>query len=360
MTRRTRLNEPTELSCALLQVGVNVTALHDCLEAYSSAVGSDPASANAALTAVRGERAAIEPSLVNLAKAVRTARQTPLLEAGRIQAVVNELQLAHGLWPDGDGEAAALAQNGTALRGHLRESALKAAQLTVADQLAAELLRLKPGQFIDLGAFLRGQVPAETLEDLVAWLGQHGNSLINGVVDVRRNRVYRLPVSSLGRFWRYPGAPIASVLASVAVLGVAAWLANKAGDDSRSQLGPWLLAYAAVLLGVAIHFGVALAKRRTAADTGDAPKVATEVPVVSKWWQWLMLRPLAAPSILLSPLITVIILRLLAYPVDLGKPKELTTYVLAGFSADSIAGAASKRVNDLAGAVQKGVIGKLG
>ena len=73
----------------------------------------------------------------------------------------------------------------------------------------------------------------------------------------------------------------------------------------------------------------------------------------------MMLRPFAGLGILVPPLITVITLRLLKYGISVKSPRELGTYLLAGYSADSISGMAIKRLDALAhteqGAIEKAI-----
>jgi hypothetical protein len=100
---------------------------------------------------------------------------------------------------------------------------------------------------------------------------------------------------------------------------------------------------------------VAVLKRARDQTAGDGPAIPADVPVVSNWWQWLMPPLFAVAGMLIAPPVTVITLRLLGFPVDLGAPKDMATYVLAGYGADSIAALALQRIDDLSAVVTKGI-----
>jgi hypothetical protein len=341
----------------LQRIGANATALHECLREVVSAGDRGAQAVQAACAEADACRSEIEPGLSDLAAELAAARDSGA-EAGRVQEVVNGLREADRRWPvSGGADPGAAATEVSELLVRVAELA---GQMTLAKRVSSELLAMKPGQDLDLSQFLDGSVPTQAHQELVAWLAGRRNLVKHGVVDVTKGVAYRLPTSAGGRLWRYPIAQLVALAASVGVLAIAAEIAQEADDASLSEFRPWLHAYGAVLLGVLLHFGVAVMKRARPSTPGDGPDVSADVPVVSTWWQWLMLRPFAVAAVLVSPLVTVFVLRLLSFPVDLGSPKEMTTYVLAGYGADSIAALASQRLDDLSGVVTKNIAGKLG
>ena len=347
-----------DLTSALVRAGVNATALAEGLKPVIESIGKPLDVTQGAQEVLNRKRAALAPTLADLVTAMRSNDGLSAAQHARVTKTANALAEADHLWPE---DAASNPKDwAETVRKLLTDAAVAAGELTLARQLSDELRGHKPGESVDLNRYLGGQVPLSGRPAILDWLCERGNLVTNGVVDRNQGRVYRLPKRLFYRAWRFPGAPLASFAMSVAVLLAAAAIAKKAGDKSHAAFLPWLVAYGAVLLGVALHFLSAVIRRRRRVDAGAMPVISAEVPVVSKWWQWLTLRPLATAGFLVSPLITVFVLRLLDYPVGLGKPKEMLTYVLAGYSADSLAMVASTRLADLAGVVQKDLKAKIG
>jgi hypothetical protein len=343
---------PAHVAATLAKASVRATTLHTITDTFVSRVKQDSSTASSAYATARADHDALVPATADFAESLDAASDGRY-DTSRVQAVVEELRLAARLWdPAVTPDADALQANAPAILAALEKAAVLVQMLTIAGPLSAELEgRFKPGQALSIAEFLDGRVPLPAHQQVIDFLAEGNNLLRNGVVDKKKGCVYRLPVSSLGRVWRYPFAPLACLAASAAVLVVAAWLGHEAGNRSLSRLGPWVVAWLAVLVGTALHYGVTAWRRRK--------EIATEIPVLSEWWQWMMLRPFAGLGILIPPLITVVTLRLLKYGISVKSPRELGTYLLAGYSADSISGMAVKRLDALAhteqGAIEKAV-----
>lgn len=84
---------------------------------------------------------------------------------------------------------------------------------------------------------------------------------------------------------------------------------------------------------------------------------ATDVTVVSKWTDWLLLHPFVLLPSLVSPVATIIGLRYLK--VDLDLETQAVVYILAGYSADSVADAFIGQVNGMATRTTKTITAKL-
>lgn len=102
------------------------------------------------------------------------------------------------------------------------------------------------------------------------------------------------------------------------------------------ERGPLLSAYALVLVGVAAHLLVDFWKRRSERTLG--------VVVLSYWQAWLMLHSLSLWKLLMAPVATTVLLRWLKISLD---ADGWATYVLAGYSADSIGDLALARLKTL-------------
>jgi hypothetical protein len=350
MVLRGTPNTPNSLTVTLAQAGVRATLLYTVAVAFLSDVAKDPSSAATAYTKARADHDALVPSAGDFADSLDAASDGRH-DTSRVQEVVDQLRLADRLWqPTQSPDAETLKASAPEIIAALEKAAVLVQMLTIAEPLSAELkLRFKPGQGLSIADFLDGRVPASAQAQVIDFLAEGNNLLHNGVVDKKSGCVYRLPVSFLGRLWRYPIAPVACLAASAGVLVVAAWLGHQANDHSLSRLGPWIVGWLAVLVGAALHYGVTIWRRRR--------EITTDIPVLSAWWQWMMLRPFAGLGILIPPLITVITLRLLKYDISSSSPRELGTYLLAGYSADSISGMAVKRLEALAN-VEQGAIDK--
>ncbi|MCA1656723.1 MAG: hypothetical protein LC713_03275, partial [Actinobacteria bacterium] len=250
----------------LQRTGTNATALHAYLQEVVSAGEQGAQAVQAACTKADARRGQIKEGLSDLAAELASARDGRA-EPGHIQEVINGLRQADRRWPvaGGDDPVAAATEVSKLL---VRVSEL-AGQMTLGARVSYELGKMKPGQGLKLSEFLDGSAPTEVHDRLVAWLAGRRNLLRFGVVDVTKGVVYRLPKGRWYRLWRYPFAQLAALLASVALLAIAAEIGQKAGDASLSKLGPWLHAYGAVLLGVLLHFGVAVTKRARQPAAGD-------------------------------------------------------------------------------------------
>jgi hypothetical protein len=346
MVRMGSLEAPRSLTITLAKAGVHATVLHSIVVAFLSDAAKDPSAAASAYAEASADHEALAPSTTDLAESL-AALPDDRYDPAMVQQIVDALRLADRLWhPSQTPDADSLGASAARIMAALEAAAVRVQMLTIAGPLSAELKdRFKPGQPLLLSEFLDGRVPASAQPQVVDFLAAGSNLLHNGVVDKKNCRVYRLPVSLLGRLWRYPVAPIACLSASAGVLVAAAWIGHQAGDHSRSRLGPWIVAWLAVLVGAALHYGVTIWRRRKT--------ITTDIPVLSTWWQWMMLRPFAGLGILVPPLITVVTLRLLHYGISFSSPRELGTYLLAGYSADSISGMAVKRLDALARTEQR-------
>ncbi|HEU5063091.1 MAG TPA: hypothetical protein VFT79_08085 [Solirubrobacterales bacterium] len=229
----------------------------------------------------------------------------------------------------------------------LQEVVLGCYRLTIPKDVERSLGDLSIGKSLDFDLKYKEEIPDEKVrEEILAALSQRR---IGGWVDLKAGLIYRVSPQRSVRVLTYL-APLLAVAAAVLLLiGIANLkhlgidLPGTHLDDAKALVGAFLL----VLGGAVIHLVVENVKQF---QMDAAPIVA-----ISNLLDWMHLR-WAGISLMAVPLVVVTIGMRMA--VD-STPDQVATYILAGYSADSIAGVFLTRFDSSASASAKKLIKRL-
>ena len=268
-----------------------------------------------------------------------------------VRKLLNALDRAYRSWPR---DAATAREDAPAAVAALDDAILQAGYLTIPQRLDEKLATKHVGEHVDFAAEFGDQLASpEQCAAMLKWLGEHPRD-IQGLVDLRSGRVYRLSQTSRGRVARVGvlvWAPVLSALLLWAATSLGGWFDLAQWPSTRA--GRVILLYLLVLGGALVHIGIT--KNLITNIRFDAP---LRVHVPSHGLSWLELRWVAVGMLFLPVLLTAGILWTTG--LDLSDTHDLATALLAGYSADSLFAAALTRFATTAQAQQETIAARLG
>jgi hypothetical protein len=238
--------------------------------------------------------------------------------------LINDLLDAEDAWPQaGHPEAAVSA--GRAANAHLSSALVHAARLTLPDRLRRHLAQLRPGEQLSFEREFADELPEpEQRRETLDWLDRHSLA-IGGIVDVARGVIWRTSPRASIRLLTCLAPVITIAVVAIALWGLTmpggAWLFADDGDDLP-------VAFLVAMLGVVAHFLVSVIKRRQAAEPGG-------VYATGRWVLWLHVNWASVSLQVLSPLVVVVAMVVIGARLE--SSQDYVTFILAGYSADSLA-----------------------
>ena len=267
-----------------------------------------------------------------------------------VRKFLNALDRAYRSWPRDPATARETAEGAMAA---LDDAILQAGYLTIPQRMAEKLATKHVGEHVDFGSEFGDQLASpEQCTTLLRWLAEHPRE-IQGLVDLRSGRVYRMSQTRRGRVARVGvlvWAPVLSALALWAVTSLGGWFDLEAWPST--QAGRVILLYLVVLAGALVHIGIT--KNLITNIRFDAP---LRVHVPSRGLSWLELRWVAVGMLFVPVLVTAGILW--GSGLGLTGTQDLVTALLAGYSADSLFAAALTRFGSTAKAQQETIAARL-
>jgi cytochrome c556 len=354
MSNSTRLIE--ELFSRIERIRAKVNCLSADIETLETAATGQPDGepTPALKAAISTSRDALKASEIKvhrdfLAKALT---DHPRLEpyAAEVEEFHCALERVLTAWPVADAASAAAvitACKATAQR--LTTARDRAAQLTIPRQVPRKLKGMRVGKAFDFNGTFKEELPdSEQLAKVLAGLEPYN---IGGVVDVKAGLIYKMSTNNVYRFFTYL-APLLALLAGAALLVGIANLKHLGVDfpdswkltDAHQLIGVYLL----VLGGAVIHLLVENVKQ--------LQMKSVPILVISDGLDWLHLRWMGISLMVVPILITEIGMRVIGVPSGADQPG---LWVLAGYSADSIAGMVLTRFDSAAGVWLKETSGQL-
>jgi hypothetical protein len=267
-----------------------------------------------------------------------------------VRKFLNALDRAYRAWPRETATAREAAADAVAA---LDDAILQAGYLTIPYRLDEKLAAKHVGEHLDFASEFGDQLSSpEQCTKLLRWLGEHPRG-IQGLVDLRNGRIYRMSQTRGGRIARVGvlvWAPLLSALVLWAVSRLGGWFDLDSWPSTRS--GRVILLYLLVLAGALVHIGIT--KNLITNIRFDAP---LRVHVPSHGLRWLELRWVAVGMLFLPVLVTAGLLW--AAGLDLSDNQDLLTALLAGYSADSLFAAALTRFATTAKVQQETIVARL-
>jgi len=268
-----------------------------------------------------------------------------------VRKLLNALDRAYRSWPRDPATARAAAPAAVAA---LDDAILQAGYLTIPQRVDEKLATKHVGEHVDFASEFGDQLASpEQCAVMLKWLGEHPRE-IQGLVDLRSGRIYRLSQTGRGRLARVGvlvWAPLLSALLLWAATSLGGWFDLEAWPSTRA--GRVVLLYLVVLAGALVHIGIT--KNLITNIRFDAP---LRVHVPSHGLSWLELRWVAVGMLFLPVLVTAGILW--GTGLDLSTSQDLLTALLAGYSADSLFAAALTRFATTAQVQQETIAARLG
>lgn len=282
----------------------------------------------------------------------KTLTDNPELEryAAGVEELYCALERMLTAWPAANAasaDAVITACKATAQR--LATARDRAAQLTIPREVPRKLEGMRVGKALNFNGEFKEELPdSEHLAKVLAGLEPYD---IGGVVDVKAGLIYKMSTNKAYRVFTY-FAPLLALLAGAALLvGIAnlrhlgvnfpdAWKLT----DAHQLIGVYLL----VLGGAVIHLLIENVKQM---QMRSVP-----ILVISDGLDWLHLRWVGVSLMVVPILVTEIGMRVIGVPSGADQPG---LWVLAGYSADSIAGMLLTRFDSAAGVWLKEASGQL-
>ncbi|HEV2789867.1 MAG TPA: hypothetical protein VGV69_01035, partial [Solirubrobacterales bacterium] len=231
---------------------------------------------------------------------------------------------------------------------HLDKAILGCFQMTIPADVQWRLSKFPVGKAFNFEHAYEDKVPGKSTRERI--LGELEQREVWGWVDLKEGLIYKISPERRIRILTYL-APLFSVLAAVLALVLVPAGLERLGvdlsglhlDDTEATVAAFLL----VLSGAVIHLVVENVKQF---QMDSAPIVA-----IGNLLDWMHLR-WAGISLMVLPILVIAVgMRTLVEST----PDQVATYVLAGYSADSVAGLFLTRFNSSAGASVKGLIKRL-
>lgn len=260
-----------------------------------------------------------------------TLTNNPELEryAAEVEELHDALERVLTTWPTTDAASAdALLTACKTTAECLTTARYRSAQLTIPREVTRKLEGMRVGKALNFNSEFKEELPdADRLAKVLARLEPYE---IGGAVDVKAGLIYKMSTSRNYRIFTY-FAPLLALLAGAALLVGIANLDHLGVDfptdwklsDALELIGVYLL----VTLGALVHLGIENVKQL---QTRSIP-----ILVISEGLDWLHLRWVGLSLTIIPILITEIGLRVIGVPSASVQPG---VWILAGYSADSIAG----------------------
>jgi hypothetical protein len=270
-----------------------------------------------------------------------TLTNNPELEryAAEVEELRDALERVLTAWPTTDAASAdAVLTACKATAECLATARYRSAQLTIPREVSRKLEGMRVGKALDFNAEFKEELPdSERLAKVLTRLEPYD---IGGAIDVKAGLIYKMSTSRTYRIFTY-FAPLLALLAGAALLVGIANLDHVGVDfpdgwelsDALTLIGVYLL----VLSGAVIHLLVENVKQM---QMRSIP-----ILVISEGLDWLHLRWMGLSLTIVPILVTEIGLRIVGVPSGSDQPG---LWILAGYSADSIAGTLLTRFDSAA------------
>jgi hypothetical protein len=198
--------------------------------------------------------------------------------------------------------------------------------ITIPERVNEWLRLARPGYYFPFHLVFEDELPDfEERVKLLNYLAWAPKVLEGGLVNVETGFIYRYSQDPLQRLATLAGVVLAFFAAALLVVG-ACYVPVQDWPLRPENLGPMLIGWAAVLMGVIVHIGVATAKRSQSQD-GRPPIIATEDTLL-----WINAK---FGYIMLKMLLALIGFFALAFTAGAQKVTPLSMF-LVGYSLDSV------------------------
>lgn len=349
-------NLTEELFSRIERVRAKVNYLAGDVKALEVAATGQPAGApNEGLKeAIAASRAVLAASEIDVHRKFLTEILNDHPELERYAAEVEQLNCALErmltAWPtaSADSADAVLAACKTTAE-RLADARSRAAQLAIPRRVPRRLENMRVGKPLNFNNEFKEQLPdPDRLAEVLAGLEPYE---IGGAVDVKAGLIYKMSTKRAYRLFTYLAPLLALLIGGALLVGIAnlGHLGVKLPDDwELSDAHQLIGAYLLVLAGAVIHLLVENIKQMQMSSVS--------ILVISDGLDWLHLRWVGISLMVVPILVTEIGLRVLGVASGADQPG---IYLLAGYSADSVAGTLLTRFDSAAGVWLKGVSSQL-